>query len=165
MDEQLKVLFYGYGNPGRQDDALGCLLADRVEQWAENEQIAGITCDSNYQLNIEDAHDLNEYDVVIFADASKEENIDSFLLDQVLPSLEVEFSMHSVSPGYILYLCEKMYGKKPVTGLLHIRGYEWEFQEGLTEHAQKNLDDSFGFIKQLLLNREELKNTIINTNP
>ena len=162
MDEQLDVLLYGYGNPGRQDDALGCLLADLVEQWIENENIKGIVCDRNYQLNIEDAHNLHQFDLVIFADASKEEHIENFLLDAVTPSLEVEFSMHSVSPGYILYLCENIYGRKPVTGLLHIRGYEWELQEGLTPLANENLKKSFTFIQQLLLNREELKKQIIH---
>lgn len=159
MDDQLKVLVYGYGNPGRQDDGLGCILSEMIENWAEKENVSGITCDSNYQLNIEDAHNLTEYDIVIFVDASKED-IDSFLLDRVEPSYEVEFSMHSVSPGYILYLSENIYGKVPITGLLHIRGFEWEFKEGLTEQANINLNLAFVYLKHLLTNRSELLNKL-----
>lgn len=155
MKEQNKILIYGYGNPGRQDDGLGCFLSEMIEKWAETESISWITCDSNYQLNIEDSHNLTNYQIVIFADASKE-NIESFVLDRVNPSFEVEFSMHSVSPSYILYLCEQIYGQIPFTGLLHIKGYEWELKEGLTEKAAENLSNAFEFLKTQLLNQDNL---------
>ena len=33
MDKDLRILFYGYGNPGRQDDALGIHFIDQMEIW------------------------------------------------------------------------------------------------------------------------------------
>jgi len=66
----MKTLVYGYGNPGRQDDALGILLAERVERWLTMHPVEGVVTDSNYQLNIEDAATIAAFDRVIFADAS-----------------------------------------------------------------------------------------------
>ena len=146
-----KTLVYGYGNPGRQDDALGVMLADRIEMWAATEGIDWLAVDSNYQLNIEDAATISEYDRIIFADASKEENIDSFLLNELQPSAQVEFTMHAVSPAFILHLCESIYEKHPDAWLLHIKGYEWELQEGLTQQALINLGNAIEGLKKLII--------------
>jgi len=32
-----KTLIYGYGNPGRQDDAIGIMLVEKLEHWAGSE--------------------------------------------------------------------------------------------------------------------------------
>ena len=52
MNKTLKVLVYGYGNPGRQDDALGIEMANMIEQWAKKHKIGNIEVDTNYQLNV-----------------------------------------------------------------------------------------------------------------
>ncbi len=145
-----KTLIYGFGNPGRQDDALGIMLADNIESWATSENHDGITVDSNYQLNIEDAATIAEYDRIVFADASKEELIDSFLINKLQPSAQVEFTMHAVSPAFILHLCESIYDKHPDAWLLHIKGYEWELQEGLTPKAIKNLANAIEGLKKMI---------------
>ena len=70
-------------------------------------------------------------DIVIFADASIEE-IDDFIFTKVNPdNSTIEFTMHAVSPAFVLDLCRKLYGKCPETYLIHIKGYEWEFEEKL----------------------------------
>jgi len=80
-----KILVYGYGNPGRQDDALGVLCAKRIKQWAEEHFPGAVDVDMNYQLNIEDAEKISHYDQVIFADASQE-NILQYNLTLLKPS-------------------------------------------------------------------------------
>ena len=145
-----KTLVYGFGNPGRQDDALGILLVEKLEQWLKEYPAAGVETDSNYQLNIEDAAGISSFDRVIFADASREENIAHFKITAVEPSGKVEFTMHAVSPSFILHLCQSIYEKKPETLLLHIRGHEWELAEGLTERAAGNLDLAFSALKEML---------------
>jgi hydrogenase maturation protease len=145
-----KTLIYGYGNPGRQDDALGVMLADKLEFWARTEGYGWITVDSNYQLNIEDTATISEYERVIFADASKEEYIESFLLDNLKPSAQIEFTMHAVSPAFILHLCQEIYEKLPEAWLLHIRGYEWELTEGLTPKAFQNLENAINEMKKFI---------------
>ncbi|NJN27298.1 MAG: hypothetical protein HC819_15640 [Cyclobacteriaceae bacterium] len=43
-----KVLIYGYGNPGRQDDAVGVMCAQELEKWATDLRFKFIDFDSNY---------------------------------------------------------------------------------------------------------------------
>jgi hydrogenase maturation protease len=147
---QKKILLYGYGNPGRQDDGLGNEFIDRIGTWIETQGLEGIELDSNYQLNIEDADTISDKDIVLFIDASTEE-IDDLLFTKVDPSdSKVEFSMHAVSTAFVLDLCQKLYNKYPDTYLLHIKGYEWDFQEGLSEKAIVNLEKALDFVKDKL---------------
>jgi len=147
-----KILVYGYGNPGRQDDGLGVLCAKKVKQWAEKHFPKAVDVDMNYQLNIEDAEKISHYDQVIFADASCE-NIPGFALTILKPSLtQLEFTMHAVSPAYVLHLCQTLFGKQPETHLLHVRGYQWGIQEGLTDKAKQNLEKSIEAVTTYLTN-------------
>jgi len=147
-----KILFYGYGNPGRQDDALGIRFIEQMQTWVEEKGYKNIFFDSNYQLNIEDADTISGYDIVFFIDASME-SIKSFSITKVEQSnAQVEFTMHAISPGVVLSLCQQIYNKVPQTHLIHIKGFEWEleFDKGLTEKAEKNLQDALRFIQEKL---------------
>jgi len=153
---KMKILVYGYGNPGRQDDGLGPEFARRIQEWIEEEDYSNIETDSNYQLNIEDAEAISGKDIVIFVDASIEE-IDSIDFTPVVASdATIEFTMHAVSSSFVLDLCKKIYNSHPTTWLLHIKGYEWDFREGLSEAAEKNLKLALTFIKEKLKNPELL---------
>ena len=151
----MKILLYGYGNPGRQDDGVGNVFVDYMEEWIKKQGLEGFSFDSNYQLNIEDALEISTQDVVIFTDASIEE-IEDFCVSKVDANTKVTFTTHAASPGYVVDLCKKMYKKAPPTYLLHIKGYEWELGEGLTERAQKNLDKAIKYFEKLFLNPENL---------
>ncbi len=147
-----RILLFGYGNPGRQDDGLGNEFIYQIERWIEREGLKGIDTDSSYQLNIEDADAIAQKDIVVFIDASTE-NIADFLLTRVDPSdAHASFSMHSVSASFVLSLCQKLYNKYPLTFMLHIKGYEWELKEGLTPMAEKNLTRALDFIKSKIKN-------------
>jgi len=147
-----KILFYGYGNPGRQDDALGIRFIEQMEDWVEENDLNNIYFDSNYQLNIEDADTISEYDIVFFVDASTEQ-LESFEITEVeFSNAQVEFTMHAISPGVVLSLCKQIYEEVPKAFLIHIKGYEWdlEFDKGLTEKAEKNLVEAFKYLKENL---------------
>lgn len=146
----MKILIYGYGNPGRQDDGLGIKFTESMEEWANKNNRTDLSFENNYQLNIEDSFLISEKDLVIFADASIEE-LDSFIITQIEPSdAKVEFTMHAVSAAYIVDLCQKLYNKKPPAYLMHIKGYEFELQEGLTQSAQDNLGKALAFMQKKL---------------
>ena len=159
MSKKLKILLYGYGNPGRKDDGLGPILVDLIEKWVIKNEIINISVDSNYQLNIEDAYTIRDYDIVIFIDASIEE-IDDFIVTRVQPSDKVNYTMHSASPSFVLNLCNKIYNYTPETYLLHIKGYEFQLEEGLSQRASKNLDEALRFIKRLLLRPDRLERNL-----
>ena len=115
-----RVLVYGYGNPGRQDDGLGVEFVTMVE----NENYTRVDCDSNYQLNVEDALTVSRYDTVIFVDASLNARA-PFEFLSIQPSNEISFTTHAMSAQSVLALCE-IYRKRPATYMLGIRGYEWD---------------------------------------
>ncbi|MBN2273020.1 MAG: hypothetical protein JXK95_01695 [Bacteroidales bacterium] len=155
MKDELKILVYGYGNPGRQDDGLGVLLSEIIEKWARENNLNNLQTDSNYQLNIEDALRVSAFELVIFADASQED-IDNYAFTPVEPSAKVDFTMHAVSPAFIINLCHEIYQKTPPAYLLHIRGYKWEFMEEPTPEAFKNLERAALFLKNQIM--EFIKN-------
>lgn len=150
----IKILVYGYGNPGREDDGLGIELMRRLETWSKQSGLSEIDFDSNYQLNIEDAEIISDKDVVIFADASTEE-IDDFTMTEVTAESEATFTTHAASPGYIVKLCMELFGKCPSVYLLHVKGYQWEFREGISEKAEHNLQTAYEFMKDYLINLQK----------
>jgi len=81
----MKILVIGYGNLGRLDDGLGPAFAERVQAL----DLSGVTVESNYQLNIEDADLIAQFDVVVFADASvnAEEPFEFMPLEKRVPWL------------------------------------------------------------------------------
>jgi len=142
-----KIHIYGYGNPGREDDGLGNALVERMQSRVDNQFIHDFEFDSNYQLNIEDAANIADKDLVIFADASTE-NIIDYEITPVDATAKITFTSHAASPGYIVGLCKELYGKTPAVYLLHIKGYQWEFKEGLSEKAIENLNAA---VEELML--------------
>jgi hydrogenase maturation protease len=150
-----QILVYGYGNPGRQDDGLGTAFVAALQRWLAGKKLAHINTDSNYQLNIEDALALRDKDIVIFVDASRE-RLQDFTLTEVSPSATVAFTMHAVSPAFVLALCQDLYHKNPRTYLLHIKGYRWGMREGLTTKAGRNLDSALVFLQEKLQKPESL---------
>jgi hydrogenase maturation protease len=164
MQQNHGLLIYGYGNPGRQDDGLGNAMIEKLEEYIAREKIDHVKLDSNYQLNIEDAVEMNGNDFVLFVDASLEEGVEDFSLSRVQPSDKVEFTMHSTSPGFILNLCRELYGSAPRTYLLHIKGYSWDLKEDLTEGARQNLDKAFQYVKKVMLEPGILERTDCSKN-
>lgn len=145
-----KILIYGYGNPGRYDDGLGVAFVDRLEAWAKDKGLDHVSFDTNYQLNIEDAELISNYEEVLFVDASLEQ-VDQFKVEDLTPNnSKIEFSMHAVSPSFVLDLCYKMYERRPKASLMHIKGIEWQFEEGLSEPAKENLEIALKWSKNWL---------------
>lgn len=140
----MQILVYGYGNPGRQDDAIGNAFVELVEKWCHSNNILNVKTDSNYQLNVEDADTIAKYDKVFFVDASYED-IENFVVSKLKPDKKASFSTHAAHPAYILSLCNEFYGMMPETYLFHIRGYGWDFLGNMTTKAKKNLMDAFKF--------------------
>jgi hydrogenase maturation protease len=147
----MRILVYGYGNPGRQDDGLAAALVEDLETWAAEQGLTGITFESNYQLNVEDAETISHQDLVIFADASKED-IEDFCLTRVEGEGELSFTTHAASPDYVFKLCQDLFDRHPTVLLLHIKGYAWDFREGLSDRALENLQRAVTFMKSILKN-------------
>jgi hydrogenase maturation protease len=143
------VLVLGYGNPGRQDDGLGCTAAEAIADLG----LAGVRTSAKYQLAIDDALDVSECAAVIFVDASRTA-VAPFSVQPVEASLEqMFFASHDVRPEFILGLCRRLYGCSPDARLIGIRGYAFDFDEGLTDPARANLKTALAYIRGVLSGR------------
>ena len=108
-----------------------------------------LVTEQNYQLNIEDAEQISGFDVVLFCDASVED-IEAVKFERVIPNLKTDFSMHSVSPSFVLGICEKLFKKQPETYQLHIKGYSWEFMQEMSPRAKENIKKAEALLKSFI---------------
>ncbi len=142
-----KVLILCYGNPGRLDDGLGAAFGQTFEKVRPR----GVDIEIDYQLNVEDAMAISEYDSVVFVDASVNGQA-PFFFSRVKPVPAVSYTSHSVEPEHLLSLAEEMFGSKAAAYALGIRGYEFNaFGEELSTGAAHNLDLAVDFMKKTIL--------------
>jgi hydrogenase maturation protease len=138
-----RILVLGYGNPGRGDDGLGPAVATAIERLG----LCHVTAYDNYQLNMEDAIEVAEHDVVWFVDATKT-GPSPYAVSVLAPVGSVEFTSHIMRPQTVLAIAQQCYGKVPSAFLLGIRGYEFEFVEELTPGAADNLGAALAMLMQ-----------------
>lgn len=137
------ILVIGYGNPGRQDDGLGPALAEALEQLS----LPDVTVDSDYQLTVEHAEMASRHRLVVFADATTEEQ-EVFTWSQVGPAASgVRFTSHHLAPADVLALARDLFDANPTGYLLAIRGRCFgEFEACLSPDAQVALGDALEFL-------------------
>lgn len=146
---QRHVLLIGYGNPGRLDDGLGPACAEALEQ----KDVPCLRVESNYQLCIEDAREIADSDMVIFADAAMEGPA-PYSFCRVYGREGESFSSHALQPETLLAASESLFGHAPKAFMLRIRGYEFdEFGEELSSGAKKNLEEAVAFVRDFVINR------------
>lgn len=146
MDQKGRILLIGYGNPGRLDDGLGPAVAAAVEEW----NIPHVTVDSDYQLTVEDAGDIAQHDIVIFADASVNGK-EPYFVERVTPKAAVSFSSHSVEPEVLIDMAHNLFDASTRGYILGIRGYEFnEFGERLSPRAADNLERALQYLRLVL---------------
>ncbi len=144
------LIVFGYGNPGRQDDGLGPAAVDAITHvgWPS------VTTQWNYQLNIEDADEASKHDCVVFVDAAAA-GLEPYEVQHLQPSRGTAFSTHLLSPEVLLAICRDYYGRVPPAVLVAIRGYAFDFGEGLTPRARQNLQEAIEYIKRLVFSRSD----------
>jgi len=140
-----RVLVLGIGNPGRGDDGLGAAAVERLE----SRRLPGVTCDANYQLNIEDALACSRHDLVVFVDAARGLRV-PFLWNEVRPEAAGPALTHTLGPGAVVGLCAALYGRTPEARVLAIRGHRWGVGEGLSPRAAANLGRAVRFLESFL---------------
>jgi hydrogenase maturation protease len=144
-----RVLLIGYGNPGRLDDGLGPAVAAAVERM----RLDGVTVDSDYQLQVEDAAHIAEHDVVLFCDADAS-CAPPFRFERVEAKADLSFTTHSVSPQALLAMAKEHFGADARGYLLGIRAEELDgFGEGLSSAAGAHLDAALAFLVPVLRDR------------
>lgn len=136
------VIVYGYGNPGRQDDGLGPAMIERIEAAG----MLHVQTWCNFQLNVEDAYTIAGGRAVIFVDAAVDGD-EPYAFYEIEPSSEIRFTTHAMAPQSVLALCNDLFNSERKAYMLSIRGYTWEFEEGLSPEARRNLDRAYAFLE------------------
>ncbi len=148
IENDIRILVIGYGNPGRRDDGLGAAFAERIQAL----ELPGIAVDADYQLTVEDSAAIALCDVVLFADASVN-GPEPFELTpvQTPPCVTTGFSTHGLSAGALLKLSSELFGFSPKAFQLAIRGYDFGgFGEQLSARAQGNLEAAVAHLIPLI---------------
>lgn len=137
-------IIIGIGNNTRQDDGLGWKFVEKLEEASFNQKNLVL----KYQLMVEDAELISNYNTVIFVDASKTKLENGFEFSECKPSEIINFSTHFVPPNQILNLCQKVYNKTPKSYIMAIEGFDWDIKIGLSKKASTNLDKALTYFKK-----------------
>lgn len=142
------AILFGVGNSGRQDDGLGWAFLDRVQ----NE--AGFDCpvEYRYQLQVEDAAQIAKKRRVIFVDSYQGELPGGFRWMPCEASENFEFTTHVLPPRGVMHYCATLYGASPQADILMIQGESFGLEIGMSEAAERNLENALRFFREKVLN-------------
>lgn len=121
------LLVLGWGNPSRGDDAIGPMLAERLQRHAERVLPPGrLACLTDFQLQVEHALDLVGRERVLFVDAALD--LDAPCTIRPLePVRGTGLVSHALVPETVLQVYQDLFGRPPPPcTLLAIRGREFE---------------------------------------
>ena len=140
------ILLFGYGNPGRGDDALGYLFIEAMVQTA----LPQVECLTDMQLQVEHVTDLVGREKIIFIDADVS-CTEPFVFEAVQAQQDCSYTSHAMTPAALLHAYQEVYGTQPPpTYVVRIRGYEFELGQELTEKAGHNLTQAINFLAKFL---------------
>ncbi|MGE5337337.1 MAG: hydrogenase maturation protease [Gemmatimonadota bacterium] len=129
------VLVLAVGNPSRGDDALGPMLAGRLEALGRPD----VEVLTDFQLQVEHALDMIGRRAVIFVDASADGPAPYSWLG-VCARAGSSATTHALSPGEVLGCYQRVVGDPPPSLVLAIRGGAFELGAPLSDAARANLD-------------------------
>jgi hydrogenase maturation protease len=125
------TLVLAVGNPSRGDDAVGPLLAERLDALG----LDGVEVLVDFQLQVEHALDLEFRERVIFVDACVDAAAPC-VERELHPSGELRHTSHALDPSHVLEAYRKVTGREPPRStLLGIRGTSFELGAGLSPQA------------------------------
>lgn len=132
VDEQLPaacrrqaVVVIGYGSPIRGDDAVGPLVADRLDQRVDDPCVTVI---SRHVLTAELAESLRDATLVIFIDASVDGNQGEVAVRSLVPRTDAASAMaHTLDAEALLGWTRGLYGKQPEAILVSIAGGSFDY--------------------------------------
>jgi hydrogenase maturation protease len=143
------VLVLAVGNPSRGDDALGPVLAERLEAAA----FPGVEVLTDFQLQVEHALDLVGRERVIFIDAGAG-TPPPFEWREVRPAADFLHTSHALSPEAVLATYVRVRGEPPPEAwVLCVRGESFELGEPLSVAAAAHLEAAWPELSRRLAKR------------
>lgn len=145
------LLVLAWGNPSRGDDALGPLLAERLQNHAETVSWADrVEVLTDFQLQVEHALDLVGRERVLFVDAALELQ-ESFSVRPLRPARGGGIGSHALAPEAVLQVYQDLHGHAPPPAtLLAIRASAFELGAAPGVQALSDLDLAFAWTRRWL---------------
>ena len=137
------LLFLGWGNPSRGDDALGPLLCERLAQVHGDN--ARCEVQQDFQLQVEDAMDLDGRHVVVFIDASADGPA-PFTCRAVSPRADGSVTTHAMSPEAVLATADSVFGATPRAFVIGVRGEDFALGAPLSAAGAAHLEAAWAAI-------------------
>ena len=131
------LLFLGWGNPSRGDDAIGPLLCDRLAEALGD--VSHCEVQQDFQLQIEDAMDIEGRALVIFIDASVSAPA-PFDFRAAVPRADGSVTTHAMSPEAVLATTREILGDAPPAFVMAVRGEAFGLGEPMSSAARGNLE-------------------------
>lgn len=139
------VLVLAAGNPSRGDDAIGPLLAERLEA----ARLPGVEVLSDFQWQVEHALELEGRALAVFVDAGMA-TAAPCELRAVSRSARFLHTTHALEPGAVLETYHLVTGRTPPPALLLcVRGESFELGEALTPAASLHLEAAWAQLRRL----------------
>lgn len=146
MSPVAPVLVFACGNPSRGDDAVGPLLAERLERWLDASRVEGIEVLVDFQLNLEHALDLEGRKRVLFVDA-EEGAVEPFRCAPVVPRPIGGHTTHAFPPEALLDVASRVLRcELPEAEVLAVAGERFELGDPLSPRAREGLEQAFRFL-------------------
>ena len=144
------VVVFSVGNPSRGDDAIGPLLAGRLEEWLDNEGLVeGFELIEDFQLQIEHALDLQGRELALFIDSGSG-TAAPCTFRHVVASPGVAHSTHTLPPEAVLHVFRQTEGGEPPPAfVLCVRGEEFGLGQPLTAAARAHADAAWALLQNL----------------
>lgn len=140
------VVVFALGNPSRGDDAIGPLIAARLER----EALPGVEVISDFQLQVEHALDLEGRGLAVFVDAALDCD-GPFEISAVVPRRDASHTTHALSPAAVLETFTRVTGREPPSACcLAVRGERFELVEGLSAAAVENFKEAWARLLALV---------------
>jgi hydrogenase maturation protease len=140
------TLVFTWGNPSRGDDALGPLVAERLQQW-QSEDATAFEVLTDFQLQIEHALDLRDRSRILFVDAAVD-CAPPFAVSRVVAARDRSFTSHAMTPQSLLHVYRELQGEAPPPAWqLAIRGVDFTLGNGLTPAAEEYLEQALRWIR------------------
>ncbi len=143
----IRALVVGFGNAFRRDDGVGFAvlnaLRDRLGQPPLDADEDGYDDLGHpvdmlllHQLVPELAANLAGYELVVFVDAHMGTIPEPIRQEELTVCYRAATVSHQVHPCTLLAMAQELYGHSPRGILLSIRGYDFDFGEGLSPETQ-----------------------------
>jgi len=148
------VLVFGYGNPGRGDDALGPDVVAAIEAAIETSAVSGKECplvetQTDMQLQVEHVTDLEGRECILFVDADVS-CAEPYVFSTMQPEKDGSYTSHAMTPGALLHAYRQVYGSDaPPAYMLRIRGYNFELGDPMCKQAEANLAAAVQLVRKL----------------